>query len=68
MRHGDEDVLGMFEKYLSNARIRVFFGQEHEGERRSTLISTKDIKKVKSIVRDIKNRTETKLNRIQFFW
>lgn len=58
----------MFEKDLSNTRIRIFFGQELEGERHSTLISTKDIKKVKSIARDVKNRTQTKLSRVQFFW
>ena len=39
---GDVDVLGMFEKDLSNARIRVFFGQEQEGVRHSTFISIKD--------------------------
>lgn len=49
LRHGDEDVLGMLEKDLSNARVRVFFGQEQQGERHSTIISTKDIEKVKSI-------------------
>lgn len=39
---GDVDVLGMFEKDLSNARIRVFFGQEQEGVRHSTFTSIKD--------------------------
>lgn len=38
----DVDVLGMFEKDLSNARIRVFFGQEQEGVRHSTFTSIKD--------------------------
>lgn len=44
-------VLGTFEKDLSNDRIGVFFGQEQEGARHSTFISTKDreegVKKIK---------------------
>lgn len=58
----------MFEKDLSNTRKRVFFGQELEGEMHSTRMSTEDIKKVKSIARDVKNRTQTKLSTVQFFW
>lgn len=46
------NVLGMSEKDLSNARIIVFFGQEQKGARHSTLISSKDSKKIKSIARE----------------
>lgn len=63
LRHGDANVLGMFEKDLSNARIIVFFGQEQKGARHSTLISTKDSKKPKSIAREHRqNYTEYKFS------